>query len=98
MYKPNNVTQRLSGLHEVLIQSYSPALSELQSTAVRVEKGALSSSHLLVVYLGGKGHLAMLQRTLIGFLLAHLSIRGWGQALSFPWRFLAPSRCALPLH
>lgn len=98
MCKPNNVTQRLSGLHEVLIQLYSPAVSELESTAVQVEKKALSSSHLLAAYLGGKEQLAMLQRTFIRFLFAHLSIRGWGQALSFPWGCLAPSYYALSLN
>lgn len=49
MCKPNNVTQRLSGLHEVLIQSCSIRVTDYCST---VEKEALSSSHLLVAYLG----------------------------------------------
>lgn len=97
MYKPNNVTQRLSGLHEVLIQSYSAAVSELEYCSTS-RKEALSSSHLLVAYLGVKDHLAMLQRTLTRFLFAHLSIRGCEQALSFPWGCLAPRHCVLSLH
>lgn len=98
MYKPNNVTEWLSGLHEVLTQLYSPSVSELQSIAVHVEKEALSSSHLLVAHLGGREHLAMLQRALIRYLFAHLPIRGWGQALSLPWGCLAPHHYALSLH
>lgn len=98
MYKPNNVTEGLSGLHEVLTQLYRPSVSELQSIAVHVEKEALSSSHLLVAHLGGREHLAMLQRALIRYLFAHLPIRGWGQALSLPWGCLAPRHYALSLH
>lgn len=98
MCKPNNVTEWLSGLHEVLTQLYSPSVSELQSIAVHIEKEALSSSHLLVAHLGGREHLAMLQRALIRYLFAHLPIRGWGQALSLPWVCLAPHHYALSLH
>lgn len=98
MCKPNNVTEWLSGLHEVLTQLYSPSVSELQSIAVHIEKEALSSSHLLVAHLGGREHLAMLQRALIRYLFAHLPIRGWGQALTLPWVCLAPHHYALSLH
>lgn len=57
--------------------SYSPAVSQLQSTAVQAEEDALNSSHLPVAYLGGKEDLAMVQRNPIRFLFTHLIIRGW---------------------
>lgn len=64
--------------------SYSCTVLQYHSAAAQVEKEALrealSSSHVLVVYLGGKEHSAVLQRTLARFLSSDLSFRGWVQA------------------
>lgn len=64
--------------------SYSCTVLQYHSAAAQVEKEALrealSSSRVLVVYLGGKEHSAVLQRTLTRFLSSDMSFRGWVQA------------------
>lgn len=68
------------GSQDYMRFSYSCTVLQYQNAAAQAEKEPLSSSHVLVAYLGGKEHLAMLQRTLARFLSPHLSIRGWVQA------------------
>lgn len=58
--------------------SYSCRVLQYHSSAA--EKEALSFSHVLVAYLRGKEHLAVLQKTLTQLLSSHPSIRGWVQA------------------
>lgn len=60
--------------------SYSCTVLQYHSAAAQAGKETPSFSHVLVAYLRGKEHLAVLQRTLARFLSSHLSIRGWVQA------------------
>lgn len=68
------------GSQDYMRFSYSCTVLQYHSAAAQVEKEALSSSRVLVVYLGGKEHSVVLQRTLARFLSSDLSFRGWVQA------------------